>query len=311
MCLRPGPSFRCGDGCRHARSSSPFVSLLVLGALTPAASSAANLSASFTKRLGVNEYGDIAVVGNPLLTCQAGTACTSALDAALTTPASGFANNDFTMRNVDVDSDASTFNSSGATLTLPSEAQVIFAGLYWSGRTTTGSGGAAPPAVANKKTVKFANAPGSSAYATVTAPGTAWTTTDATSTSPTSPRSCAAGTGVYRVANVQAATGADRYAGWSLVVAYSDPDSIPRNLTIFDGIAGINSGDSVEITASGFTTTTSGAVRTSLGVVAYEGDMGIGGDSFKLQGTTLSDAVNPATDFFNSSVSVRGARYRR
>ena len=284
------------------------VLLLVLGALTPAASSAANLSASFTKRLGVNEYGDIAVVGNSLLTCQAGTACTSALDAALTTPASGFANNDFTMRNVDVDSDASTFNSSGATLTLPSEAQVIFAGLYWSGRTTTGSGGAAPPAVANKKTVKFAT-PGSSAYATVTAPGTAWTTNDAYQHfADVTSLVRAAGTGVYRVANVQAATGADRYAGWSLVVAYSDPDSIPRNLTIFDGIAGINSGDSVEITASGFTTTTSGAVRTSLGVVAYEGDMGIGGDSFKLQGTTLSDAVNPATDFFNSSVSVRGAR---
>ena len=128
------------------------VSLLVLGAVAPASSQAANLSASFSKRLGINEYGDIAITGNTLLTCQTGTACTSALDAALTTPGSGFANNDFTMRNADVDGDASTFNSSSATLTLPSEAQVIFAGLYWSGRTTTGSGGAAPPAVANKRT---------------------------------------------------------------------------------------------------------------------------------------------------------------
>ena len=198
------------------------------------------------------------------------------------------------MRNVDVDSDASTFNSSSATLTLPSEAQVIFAGLYWSGRTTTGSGGAAPPAVANKKTVKFAT-PASSAYTTVTAPGAAWTTNDAY-------QHFADVTSLVRAARVRASTASptsrprpapDRYAGWSLVVAYSDPDSIPRNLTIFDGIAGINSGDSVEITANGFTTTTSGAVRTSLGVVAYEGDMGIGGDSFKLQGTTMQRRAQP------------------
>ena len=32
----------------------------------------------------------------------------------------------------------------------------------------------------------------------------------------------AAGSGVYTVADVQAGTGQDRYAGWSLVVAYED-----------------------------------------------------------------------------------------
>ena len=37
------------------------------------------------------------------------------------------------------------------------------------------------------------------------------------------------------MADVQAGTGADRHAGWSLVVAYQDVTQPARNLTIFDG----------------------------------------------------------------------------
>ena len=46
-----------------------------------------------------------------------------------------------------------------------------------------------------------------------------------------------AGAGVYTVANVQSATGEDRYAGWALVVAYEAAGEPPRNLTVFDGLA--------------------------------------------------------------------------
>ena len=45
----------------------------------------------------------------------------------------------------------------------------------------------------------------------------------------------------------------------------------------------------------------------SLGVVAYEGDFGYTGDSFQLNGTSLSDALNPADNFFNSSITRFGA----
>ena len=47
----------------------------------------------------------------------------------------------------------------------------------------------------------------------------------------------AGGGGSYTIANVQAGTGADRHAGWSLVVAYQDISQPARNLTIFDGFA--------------------------------------------------------------------------
>ena len=67
----------------------------------------------------------------------------------------------------------------------------------------------------------------------------------ATARSPTSPRRCsAAGAGTYSVANVQAGTGGDRYAGWTLVVAYEDLTQPPRNLTVDDGFITVSSGAS-------------------------------------------------------------------
>ncbi len=117
----------------------------------------------------------------------------------------------------------------------------------------------------------------------------------------------AAGAGSYTVANVQAGTGQDRYAGWSLVVAYRVPGASPRNLTVFDGFASINSGDPPrEIPISGFTTPKTGSVDTKVGLVTYEGDRGGTGDSLALAGKVLSDASNPANNFFNSAISVAG-----
>ena len=48
-------------------------------------------------------------------------------------------------------------------------------------------------------------------------------------------------------------------------------------------------------------------MRTTLGFVAYEGDSGMTGDSARLDATTLTDAVNPATNFFNSTISYHGS----
>ena len=100
----------------------------------------------------------------------------------------------------------------------------------------------------------------------------------------------AAGAGTYAVGNVQAGTGGDRYAGWTLVVAYQDPSQPPRNLTVDDGLVTVQSGSpAITIPVSGFTTPPSGPVRTTLGFVAYEGDAGLTGDSATLNTTKLSD----------------------
>ena len=53
-------------------------------------------------------------------------------------------------------------------------------------------------------------------------------------------------------------------------------------------------------------------MNATLGFVTYEGDLGITGDSAYLSGgkgeVQLSNATNPANNFFNSSITNRGAQ---
>ena len=105
----------------------------------------------------------------------------------------------------------------------------------------------------------------------------------------------------------RAGPASDRYAGWSLVVVYRDPALPLRNLTVFDGLATIEQNEPpLQIGVSGFKTPVSGPVRTSVGLVAYEGDRGSSGDRLALNGRDLTDAANPANNVFNSSVSFQG-----
>jgi uncharacterized repeat protein (TIGR01451 family) len=258
---------------------------------------------AFTARFSTNDTGNITIAANTLLTCPAS-------DAACAGAQTGGAlnNNQFTMRYVDTDSDASTFNSSSADLSLPVGATVLFAGLYWGGDTSAGNLGVAAPAAGSRGSVLLA-APGGG-YSTVTA-----STLDGSSAAASRYQGVAnvtaavqaGGAGTYTVANVQAGTGQDRYAGWGLVVAYHDPAQPPRNLTIFDGLDTVSTATpTLAIPVSGFLTPTSGPVNTSLGFIAWEGDRGSTGDSAVLNSTTLSDAANPANNFFNSSISTFG-----
>lgn len=137
------------------------------------------------------------------------------------------------MEYVDVDGDPSTSNSSQAVLPLADTSTVLWAGLYWgafSGSST-------------RDQVDFA-APGRP-YGVVTADqvdlsGTG-TDTRYHAYADVTDAVVAAGPGTYGVADIRAATGQDRYAGWSLVVAYADATRPPRNLTVFDGFASVTS----------------------------------------------------------------------
>ena len=281
-------------------------------ALLPATASAA----TFTKRFSQNDSGDITIAANSLLTCPPGATNSSAITCeaakAATSGGAGLADNDFDMRYVDVDGDASTFDSSSARLVLPQGATVLFAGLYWGARTDSGGGtGVAAPNAAAKNTVKL-KVPGGGSYTAYTADA-GW----AIGGSDTAYQQFknvtaavkAAGGGVYTVADVQAGTGPDRYAGWSLVVAYEDLNAAPHNLSVFDGLTVVSqTTPTADIDVSGFTTAPSGEVNTTLGAIAYEGDMGKTGDGMKLGTHVISDAASPATDLFNSSISVLGTR---
>ena len=128
---------------------------------------------SFSVRYAATEHGQVTLVANALETCIAPlTSCTAARNGT-GTPAD---NGQFLMGYVDVDSDATTFDSSSANLSLPSGATVLWAGLYWAADTSAGTFGVAAPTAASRGQVRFATPGGS--YSTVTV---AALDTDATS----------------------------------------------------------------------------------------------------------------------------------
>jgi len=268
---------------------------------------------SFTpSRFTTNDTGSITMIANTLETCPvdaAGqTACSNAQAGAV---GATLNNNDWVMRRVDQDGDpATTLDSSSASLSLPAGATVLFAGLYFGAVTTAGTSGQGIANPSLRNTVKL-KVPGASSYQTLTAPvldlssssldGRYQGFVDVTS------QVSAAGSGTYSVGDVQEATGKDRYGGWAIVVAYHDATQPLRNLTVFDGLQSVVQGTAgVKIPLDGFLTPPAGQVQTTLGVVAYEGDRGLAGDSLSLNTTKLSDASNPVNNFFNSAISSGG-----
>jgi uncharacterized repeat protein (TIGR01451 family) len=297
------------------RRTALLTSLVLLVVLAPAA--AANRD--FSVRFAANTQGNVTLAGNSLMTCPASAACTTALGGSGT-----LNNNNWDMVRVDRDQDASTSNSSSAQLTLPSNTEVLFAALYYGGRDASRS--------PERTRVKFAARPGSSTCSTPALPSyqtfTNGLVDEAVDVSgdvrmyqgfvDVTPTVQAVGTGCYTVGGIPLTTDtsdprrSDHSGGWALAVAYKDAAAPPRNLTIFDGMQFVTTkaeqGEPVDIELKGFQTPPLGTVNTSVGFVAYEGDLGNTGDFAQLDGETLFDALNPKTNFFNSSLAIFGKR---
>ncbi len=264
---------------------------VIAATLFAAGTARAQIVRSFTPRFSTNDHGDVTLIGNTLMSCSGnGNACKQGRLGA----GGSINDDDFAMAYVDIDADGTTFCSSNATLALPVGATVLWAGLYWQGDSNNGA----------RNQVKFSTPV--AAYTAMTA-----TQLDVTGTAyqgfiDVTARVQAGGNGAYTVANVQSTTGATYFAGWALAVAYRLASNPSRNLVVEDGYAQVAAGATVTIPVSGFLTPPGGIVNTRLGVVTGEGDLGLTGDAFQINGTTLSDAANPADNFFNSSISQFG-----
>ncbi|MGH8060404.1 MAG: hypothetical protein ACREO7_00105 [Pseudoxanthomonas sp.] len=286
------------NGNRHALQRAVFIASLLLATTVAHASS---VQRSFTPRFSVTARGDLLIVGNTLMTCpDADAACPAAR-------AGGAVNNNaFNMAWTNTDNVvAAPANSSTATLSIPGGSTVLFAGLYWGADTSAGAGGSgATPGRRNE--VRFATP--ASGYVNTTASVLDASGTRYSGFADVTARVQAGGSGTYKVSGIQAGTGADRYAGWALVVVVGNPALSPRNMVVFDGYATINTSppSSVTTTVSGFRTPPAGAVTTRIGAVAFEGDAGATGDSFQVNGQNVSNGLNPATNFFNSSITTLG-----
>ncbi|WP_322919226.1 hypothetical protein [Nocardioides renjunii] len=276
---------------------------LALAVVLPADRADAAVIRPFTEVFSTQTNGSIQVTGNSVLSCGTATGCAQALSGATAS-----SNNNFTMVPLDTDADPSTTRSSSANLAIPPGARVLYAGLFWGGARTAGTSGVAASGTVGN--IRF-RVPGSASYQTVAAQQvdnqTTSGTLDYSAYSNVTDLVRGAGPGTYWGADIVAATGVDRYAGWSLVVAVEDPAAPLRDLTVFSGYATVVSNETVDTTISGFLAPPTGAVGARFGGVTYEGDAGITGDYFQVGTSRLADAQSPSANFFGSRITNGGA----
>ena len=212
-------------------------------------------------------------VGNGLLSCPGGNP--GCADARMG-KGNKVDNDSWSMTSFNQAGDNTT-TSSAANLTLPDGVTVRWAGLYW-------SGGLIP----NQKleTLKL-RGPGATAYTLVAAErtdiGTESTWNVFQSFADVTDLVAKGGTGTWWAADPQVLLGNNRYAGWSLVVVYSDPAAPVNQVTVFDGFAQVAKGGQPQ----SFTVVPRASGMARIGTVAWEGDLGIPGDAISLDGTDL------------------------
>ncbi|MBB4912271.1 hypothetical protein [Actinophytocola algeriensis] len=229
--------------------------------------------------------GDLVLVGNTVTACPAAaTACRAAEDTG-----SGALNNDHPMVWVDTDDDPRTVTSSSAALDIPAGARIVHATLSWAGTLPDGSGpcartGTWPPGSPASVVLSVAGA-----AAPLSAPVTAgaapprsdrWYSAHADVTD-----RFAATTGpvALTVGGVWTGRGHDCAGGWSMSAVWSH-DGAPRHrVVVHTGHASVGSGPAHVLLHPPGLRIAGGTPR--LGVVALEGDQGIGGDALVVNGS--------------------------
>lgn len=254
--------------------------------------------------------GDMLLIGNNVLN-------RSTTAAGPNVPYNGTEpNNNFNMQYIDIDSDASTFNSSTADLTIPVANngcyQIRYAMLYWAGVYHTSNvgnevnrndlnkvkfklpGGNYNNIVgnllfdSNPNSVSSSDRPGYVAYFDVT----------------TMLQALPDANGTYGVANVQSGLDENTCGGWSLFVVYEDPLATAKNITLFDGFSNIKPLDPpLDIPISGFNSIPIGPVRAKLAFAALEGDRQYTGDRLRINGSSMTIPSRASNNFFNSTMN--------
>ncbi|MFD2823429.1 hypothetical protein ACFS5M_07085, partial [Lacinutrix iliipiscaria] len=260
--------------------------------------------------------GDFTLIGNTNLTLQDYSASEN--------------NSDEVMIFVDEDDNISpthpassgTSNSSSATLVFSEEnnavqacSNVLFAGLYWTGRTD------GTPTTLQKRTIKFRHEDQNSYQTIVADPGDIQypgSNNMYAAYADVTDVVMANGLGEYWAADIAITTGnggnTGYYGGWAMVVVYENDLMKWRDVTVFDGYAYLagNQTASEILNVSGFNAVQSGPVNVKMGMVAGEGDVGISGDYFQIRNAAdnawvpLFHSGNSATNFFNSSIQTGG-----
>lgn len=226
-------------------------------------------------------------------------------------------NNNFNMQYIDIDGDASTFNSTTADLTIPVATagcyRIRFAGLYWAGVYNPNNIGTEVDRTRLNE-VKFKLPGGNYIDITGTTIFDSFTVPQAVSSNnfgyaayvdvTTLVQSLPDANGTYGVANIQSGLGGNTSGGWNLVIVYEDPLTTAKNIDIFNGFSNIRSGDpALDIPITGFNAIPIGPVRAQLAFAALEGDRAFTDDRLRINGTSMTIPTRPANNFFSATIN--------
>ncbi len=97
------------------------------------------------------------------------------------------------------------------------------------------------------------------------------------------------------------------YGGWAIYVIYEDPSLLLNQISLFDGMESVSANNnSLDITLTNIDV--SSDIFSKIGFLAWEGDEGIAnGESLKINGQLISNALNPPSNAFNGTNSYIGA----
>ena len=269
-----------------------------------------------------NIRGDYTIIGNTNLT--------------LSSYGDNKNNSNNFMVYVDVDGNSNTLNSSSATLNFSTEnsanpecSRIVYAGLYWTGRSSNSTSSPDVFTVTKgnvtktyDKHVVYIKGPAGSNYTEIRAKNENiyYPQTDHgmmySAYAEITDYVRANGIGEYTIADIALIEGngggTGYYGGWGMIVIYENAKMKWRDITVFDGHAYVIGGNaSHDLSVSGFNTVQSGPVNMKLGLMAGEGDVGITGDYFKIinqqnNWVSLNHTGNSATNFFNGSIVTGG-----
>ncbi len=306
--------------------------LFALFAILATAATAQNPITAYTQVYSGVIKGGTTVIGNTSMHAVNGDGSvrTSRMNDISTASHIGtttYGNDDENMQFADVDGVAATGNSTSATLSLPAGANTIkYARLYWGGRINNSAITAKPDTLRRAK-IRFGTGP----YSQIIAPvGNvdlfAINTTETVYQSYVDVTSYiqGSGAGTYTVADVPATpgqvTGGGKFAGWSIVIAYENPNSLLNSVRIYHGYYQVytttNNPASISVTLSDLNVPNNSlsASDAVMSVMGWEGDGNLGattsnpsGDFVKVNNVAVSNTPNLATNFWNGSITTNGA----
>lgn len=276
----------------------------------------------FAQRYQALQHGGIVRAANVSITCRTPRANHQFLPStAHSCPAAreggSGVNDGFDMTYVDIDKDPNTYNSSRAEVRVPEGSRVSHARLYWGGNLRVGE--QKPPKDNGRVLVAEPGGEYKEVLADTVVGHRVAHGADAFQASADVTRLVREnGPGLYTVAQVNVAMGrstAGAWGGWTLVVAYENPEQPLRHLAIWDGFDALESGAGREIRLRGMRFPAGAGGRA--GLVTYDGDHGATGDTLTLttartssasllhrtQVTALTNSANPRDDVLNSTIS--------